>query len=121
MKKEIFLPFAVLSAVMSGVSAQAQQTIYTGQNAASGYYADFTTYKLNVSYTYNAGTGIGTFTASGTSAALGDTYTSNPLAAGTDGLKFWNNHFTGGTPDAFTGTYTLTAYVQKHWRSVAGG
>jgi hypothetical protein len=125
MKKDNFLPWVLMSAVVSGWSASAQQTIFTGQDPNSPYYADFTTSSLNMTYTYESGTdaagyNYGEFVVTGNA---GGVYTSNPSAPGTGGLGFGNNdpgsgRTSGGNPDAFTGnatgakTYTLTAWVQ---------
>jgi len=104
MKKERILQLAVLSSVMAGLSTQAQQVINTGQNPSSPYYADFNTDNLNVSYDYLgsvSGVETGEFQITGTGS---DTYTDGKKSPGT-------GNGTGAQAIPFTGSYTLTAWV----------
>lgn len=107
MKNARFWPFLVCCSIFLCVQAHGA-LLGLNPNTGSPAYADFNTTGLGVNYSFNSGSGIGTFTiTNNTSVSKPEQYTSGSASPGTGGIINGNH-----SPFAFNGFYSLTATVE---------
>ena len=115
MKSARILSVIGLGSVLLCLKAQGA-LLATGQDPNNPFYADFTSNTLGINYSYNSGSGVGTFTVTNLAhAASSEQYKAGSSAAGTHGSK--------NSPPSFSGFYTLTATVQNIgglWQTTGG-
>ncbi len=113
MKKQTILRWAVMGLALCGLSTQAALLGITEPGSSDPFYADFTSSHLSVNYTYSGG--IGEFVVSGNSSS--GTYESDKSSPGT-------GNGSQGINQTFSGTYSLTAYVEDiggQWQVIDSG